>query len=45
MSLKQFENLFQMVLKKKPKFIYGYTNAIYLFTKYLEEKNQSSLIL
>ena len=36
---KQFENLFQMVVKKKPKFIYGYTNAIFLFSKYLEEKS------
>ncbi len=38
-TLNQFENLYELVLNKKPKFIYGYTNAIFLFSKYLEEKS------
>ncbi len=36
---KAFEVLFKLVMKKKPKSIYGYTNALYLFAKYLEERN------
>ena len=28
-----------MIIKKKPKYLYGYTNAIFLFSKFLEEKN------
>ncbi len=38
-NIKQFENLYHLVLNKKPEYIYGYTNAIYLFSKYLDDKN------
>ncbi len=35
----EFENLLNLVLNHKPKFFYGYTNAVYLFAKFLEERN------
>ncbi len=38
-SKEEFENLLNIFLSEKPKFIYGYTNAIYLFAKYLQNKN------
>ncbi|GEM_PF-571266 len=34
-----FEELFSLFRKKMPKFVYGYTNAIYLFSKFLEENS------
>ena len=38
-DIHQFENLKEIILSKKPKYVYGYTNAIFLFSKFLEEKN------
>ena len=38
-DIHQFENLKGIILSKKPKYVYGYTNAIFLFSKFLEEKN------
>ena len=35
----QYKNLYHMIINKKPKYIYGYTNAIFLFSQYLEEKS------
>jgi len=34
-----FEKLFSLFQKKMPKFVYGYTNAIYLFSRFLEENS------
>ncbi len=34
-----FEELFSLFQKKMPKFVYGYTNAIYLFSKFIEESS------
>lgn len=36
----QYEVLFKLIKKKKPEFIHGYTNAVFFFSKYLEEKNE-----
>jgi len=33
----EYGNLYNLFLNKKPLFIYGYTNAVYLFAKFLEE--------
>ena len=35
----QYQNLYTMLINKKPKYIYGYTNAIFLFSQFLEEKS------
>jgi len=34
-----FEELFSLFQKKIPKFVYGYTNAIYLFSKFIGESS------
>lgn len=36
---KQLFNLLKMIENKRPKYIYGYTNAIYIFSKFLEKNN------
>lgn len=36
----QFDNLLKLIKKSKPLFLHGYTNAIFYFSKYLEEKNE-----
>jgi phenylacetate-CoA ligase len=33
---KEFNNLTNMITEKRPKFIYGYTNAIYLLAEYIK---------
>ena len=35
----QYDNLIDMIITKKPIFIYGYTNAIFLLAKHIEEKS------
>ena len=37
---KQYDILYKLIKKKKPRFIHGYTNAIFFFSKYLEERNE-----
>jgi phenylacetate-CoA ligase len=34
----EFEILYKIFLTKQPDFVYGYTNAIFLFARFLEEK-------
>lgn len=36
----QFKRLLEIFINKKPKYIYGYTNAIYLFSEFLKENSQ-----
>lgn len=36
---KEFDSLYKILLKSRPKHIYGYTNAIYLFAKYAESRS------
>ena len=36
----QYEVLFKLIKEKKPEFIHGYTNAVFFFSKYLEEINE-----
>jgi phenylacetate-CoA ligase len=37
----QFNVLYKLFKEKKPAFVHGYTNAIFLFSKYLEERNEN----
>ncbi len=36
----QYEALYRLLVEKKPSFIHGYTNAIFFFSKFLEEKKE-----
>lgn len=35
----EFKNLSNLILRKRPKYIYGYTNAIYLLAEFLDKNN------
>lgn len=36
----QLNKLYDLFKQKNPSFVYGYTNAVFLFAKYLEERNE-----